>query len=205
VSPRRKAKWVVFALLATGIGVGIVETHVASQPRGALVPIGLRASAAFVLAKLGIGWGFEDLEAILNDKSTARYADRPSRGSMWSPQRGVAEDRYFAAHLLGELGDARAIPLLVPLLKDPDVRDAVPWSLSQIGGKSVVPPLIDELSDPDPDMRYLAILSLVDLRATEALPKIRQLTDDQQRTHIDRLISVGTAAREAVASLDTSP
>jgi hypothetical protein len=93
-------------------------------------------------------------------------------------QGQIREDRYYAAHLLGDLKDARAIPNLVPLLTDPDVTYTVPWSLGQIGDPSAIPPLTGSLSDPNPTMRVLAIYALAELKATEALPRLRMLLDD---------------------------
>src|SRR5207253_471205 len=65
-----------------------------------------------------------------------------ARGSFRSPslRRQLREDRYYAAHLLGDLKDPRAVPMLVPLLKDEEVNLIVPWSLGEIGDKSPIPP-----------------------------------------------------------------
>ena len=95
----------------------------------------LRGNAAFVFASLGDDRGFEVIKAILEDKSIDRYSKYPPQPSVWTPQRGVAEDRYYAAHLFGDLKDARAVPILVPLLKDKEVNDIVPWALGEIGDK----------------------------------------------------------------------
>ena len=45
----------------------------------------------------------------------------------------VRTDRYYAAHLLGDLKDPRGVDVLIPLLDDDDVGYIVPWSLAQIG------------------------------------------------------------------------
>jgi HEAT repeat protein len=58
-----------------------------------------------------------------------------------SPARQIREDRYYAAHLFGDLKDVRAVPILVALLQDEDVKEIVPWSLAEIGDKSAIPPL----------------------------------------------------------------
>jgi HEAT repeat protein len=58
------------------------------------------------------------------------------------------------------LRDAKAVPILVPLLQDKDVKLIVPWSLGQIGDKPAIPPLIETLDDKSPDMRLLAIRAL---------------------------------------------
>ena len=99
--------------------------------------------------------------------------------------------------------DARAIPILVLLLKDPDVNYIVPWSLAQIGDRSAIQPLIGALNDTDPSMRVLAIHALENLRATEALPKLRALLADNERCNFDKLESVAHAAQSAIAKLSS--
>jgi HEAT repeat protein len=89
----------------------------------------------------------------------------------------------------------------VPLLNDPDVSDIVPWSLGQIGDRSAITPLIGSLTDPNPSMRVLAIHALVDLKASEALPRLRQLLDDNARSNFGKLESVAEAAQAAIAKL----
>lgn len=73
------------------------------------------------------------------------------------------------------------MPILVPLLNDPEVNYIVPWALSEIGEKAAVPPIILMLTDKNPDMRVLAIDALETLRAKEALPELRLLLHDDQR------------------------
>src|SRR5437870_13077103 len=79
----------------------------------------------------------------------------------------IREDRYYAAHLLGDLKDPRAVPMLVPLLKDEEVNLIVPWSLGEIGDKSAIPPLIEALADSRLEMRAAALRALEKLEAKE--------------------------------------
>ncbi|HEY3835225.1 MAG TPA: HEAT repeat domain-containing protein [Bryobacteraceae bacterium] len=161
----------------------------------------LRGNAAFVFARLGDPRGFDVIVAILNDRSETRAVHQISSvGSPWTPGQ-IAEDRYYAAHLLGDLRDPRAIPILVPLLTDPDVNYIVPWSLGQIGDRSAIPPLIGLLGDSSSNMRVLAVHALVELKATEALPRLRRLLDDTSRSNFGNLESVAGAARAAIAKL----
>jgi HEAT repeat protein len=161
----------------------------------------LRGNAAYIFAKLGDNRGFLVIEAILMDRWPRPTQFIRSNGS--PDVRGqIHQDRYYAAHLLGDLQDPRAVPMLIPLLKDEEVNYIVPWSLGQIGDKSAIPPLIKTLDDPNPDMRVLAIYSLEQLDAKEALPKIRALLGDQETIHFDGLIPVAAAAKEAVAKLE---
>jgi len=159
----------------------------------------VRGNAALVFAALGDDRGFRIILDILNDKSTK---GREIRGSSINP---VRQDRYYAAHLFGDLKDRRAVPILIPLLKDPDVKEIVPWSLGEIGDKSAIPPLIRTLDDSNPDMRVLAIYALETLKAKQALPRIRAFVNDNQRIHFDGLGPVSEAAKEAVADLQEPP
>jgi HEAT repeat protein len=122
-----------------------------------------------------------------------------------SPALQIRDDRYYAVHLFGDLRDSRAVPILVPLLKDQDVNSIVPWSLGEIGDKSAIPPLIETLGDNSPDMRVLAIYALEKLKAKGASPQLRALLHDDEKIHFDGLGTVAEAARAAVAALTESP
>jgi HEAT repeat protein len=163
----------------------------------------VRGNAAFVFAALGDDRGFEIITDILKDRS-----DRPkgqATANNWSIESQIASDRYYAAHLLGDLKAQRAVPILIPLLHDPEVNWIVPWSLGEIGDKSAVPSLIQTLSDGSPDMRVLSIYALEALKAKEALPQIRTLLADEDRIHFDGLGTVAEAAKKAVADLGGQP
>lgn len=97
--------------------------------------------------------------------------------------------------------DRRAVPILVSLLTDREVKDIVPWSLAQIGDQSAIRPLTQRLNDRDPNVRVLVIHALEDLGATEALPRIRELLTDNERCNFDKLESVAEAAQSAIAKL----
>jgi HEAT repeat protein len=83
------------------------------------------------------------------------------------------------------------------------VKDIVPWSLGQIGDRSAIEPLIQTLGDRNANMRVLAINALVDLKAREALPLLRQLLDDNARSNFGKLESVAEVAQAAIAKLQT--
>jgi HEAT repeat protein len=163
----------------------------------------VRGNAAFVFAAMGHDRGFGCIETILRDRSV-RPKGQSTAGN-WSATAQIVSDRYYAAHLFGDLKDARAVPILIPLLNDPEVNWIVPWSLAEIGDRSAVPPLIQTLSDKSPDMRVLAIYALEKLRAKEALPQLRLLLSDNERIHFDGLGTVAEAAKGAIAKLDATP
>ena len=52
-------------------------------------------------------------------------------------------------------------------------------------------------------MRVLAIYALVDLKATEALPRLRQLLGDNARSHFGKLECVAEAAQTAIGKLQS--
>jgi HEAT repeat protein len=165
----------------------------------------LRGNAAFIFASLGDDRGFQVINSILEDRSTKRAVFEGDSTGHPSPRLQIRDDRYYAVHLFGDLKDSRAVPILVPLLKDQEVNWIVPWSLGEIGDKSAIPPLIETLRDNSPDMRVLAIYALEKLNAQEALPQLRALLDDDEKTHFDGLGTVAEAARAAIVTLREAP
>lgn len=164
----------------------------------------VRGNAAFVFASLGDDRGFDAMRAILQDCSTQRPEGQGTMGN-WTVEAQIASDRYYAAHLFGDLKDVRAVPILIPLLKDKQVNWIVPWSLGEIGDRAAVAPLMEMLHDSSPDMRVLSIYALEELQAKEALPELRLLTKDDARIHFDRLGTVAEAAKSAILKLAAVP
>lgn len=165
----------------------------------------VRGNAAFIFASLGDDRGFQVIKAILENRSPKRAVLMNDDTGHPSFDRQIREDRYYAAHLFGDLKDPRAVPILIPLLKDQDINWIIPWSLGEIGDKSAIPPLIETLSASSPDMRVLAVYALEKLKAKEALPQIRGLLNDHERIHFDGLGSVADAAKTAIATLEPVP
>jgi HEAT repeat protein len=115
-----------------------------------------RGNAAFVFARLGDDRGFQVIRAIVEDRSPKRAVFEIDSAGHPNPARQIRADRYFGAHLFGDLKDVRAVPILVALLNDEDVKEVVPWSLVEIGDKSAIPPLKEALSDNSLTMRASA-------------------------------------------------
>ena len=130
----------------------------------------LRGNAAFVFASLGDDRGFQVIKAILENRSPKRAVSSIDDAGRPSPELQIREDRYYAAHLFGDLKDVRAVPILIPLLRDEEVKEVVPWSLGQIGDKSAIPPLKEALGDNSLTMRASALRGLEKLQAKEGLP-----------------------------------
>jgi hypothetical protein len=159
----------------------------------------VRGNAAFVLGRLGDPRGFQTIATILVDRAPRSPGQIAAGG--WTLQAQIREDRYYAAHLLGDLKDRRGVELLIPLLNDEDVDHIVPWSLAEIGDARAIRPLIDQLSRDDPSARVLAILALVQLNARETLPRLQELLHDTRRSNFGDRTTVAEAAKRAIAVL----
>jgi len=164
----------------------------------------IRANVAFIFGRLGDSRGLQIVTDILSDRSYRPegqgIAIAPSDGRYHVASQ-IAADRYYAAHVLGDLRDPRAVATLVSLLKDPETNSIVPWALEKIGDKRAIGPLLDVLEDDGPTMRVLAIYALEGLRATEALPRLTSLLDDHRRSNFGGRVSVADAARAAIEKL----
>jgi HEAT repeat protein len=150
----------------------------------------VRANAAYVFGVLGDERGFDTLQKILTDRSS-RPEDITDDALHPSLRLQIEADRYYAVHVFGDLKDPRAVPILIPLLHDDEVNYIVPWSLGEIGDQRAIPPLIKTLDNKNPSMRVLAIYALEQLHAVEALPRLRALLNDNDRSNFGDLVSVG--------------
>ena len=129
----------------------------------------LRGNAAFVFARLGDDRGFQVIKAILEDRSGKRTVFEINSNGHPDAELQIRADRYYAAHLFGDLKDVRAVPILLPLLKDEDVKLVVPWSLGEIGDKSAIAPLKEALGDNSLSMRAAALLAIEKLEGKQRL------------------------------------
>ena len=77
----------------------------------------------------------------------------------------------------------------------------MPWSLSQIGDKRAIPPLIAALDNDDPSERVLVIYALEALDAKEAVPRLMTLVNDDRKSSFGALVTVSEAAKAAIAKL----
>ena len=191
----------------------IAQALAAANDRGAIAELEvwlthddrhLRGNVAFVLGRLGDPRGFETIAAILADRSP-RSAGQGIPGGNWTVQAQIRADRYYAAHLLGDLKDPRGVDLLIPLLNDKDVDYIVPWSLAEIGDRRGIGPLVAQTDRDDPSLRVLAIGALEKLKAREALPRLRELLQDDRRANFGDRTTVADAAKHAIAVISQLP
>jgi HEAT repeats/PBS lyase HEAT-like repeat len=163
----------------------------------------IRGNAALIVGGLGDPRGFQVIAEILTDRTDRLEGQgtRPSSNGRYRVAAQIATDRYYAAHLLGDLRDPQAVPILVALLKDPEVKDIVPWALGEIGDKRAVGPLLQVLDDDNPSMSVMAIYALEALNAKEAVPRLTSLLDDHRLSNFGAQVSVADAARAAIAKL----
>jgi HEAT repeat protein len=166
----------------------------------------LRANAAFIFAGFGDARGLDVIFAILSDFSPRPAT--PNLGAYAGPmsfealsQAQIRSDRGYAVWLLGQLKDPRAVPVLIPLLQERRINSGVAQSLGRIGDRRAVQPLIRTLSDPDPETRVYAINALADLKATEAVPALQELINDDSLKNYGNSKSVGETAQAAIAKL----
>jgi len=168
----------------------------------------IRGNAALVVASLGDERGFTAIAEMLADRS-----DRPegqgqpvgSSDGRYHVVQQIRADRYYAVHLFGLLKDRRAVPLLVPLIGDSEVKYTVPWALGEIGDPRATEPLIAALTDADPSIRVFAIHALEKLGAKEALPGLRGLLNDYEKSRLGEPVSVADTAGAAITRLEGKP
>jgi HEAT repeat protein len=164
----------------------------------------IRGNVAFVFASFGDPRGLQTITDILADRSDRPEVQgirRAAGDGRYRFERQVAADRYYAAHLLGDLRDSRGVPLLVPLLDDPETESIVPWSLAEIGDRNAIQPLIAALDNDDPSKRVLVIYALEKLHAKEAVPRLLTLVNDTRKSRFGALVTVSEAAKAAIARL----
>lgn len=120
-------------------------------------------------------------------------------GPSWTIQTSRDLRRVYAAAILGEIGDERAMEPLVRALKDGnvDVRCQASGALTKMG-KGAVGPLTDMLRDSDHEIRVVAAGMLGDIGDSRAVdPLIGALyddTDDVRGAAAGALVQIGDAA-----------
>lgn len=111
--------------------------------------------------------------------------------------------RFAAVHALGEIGDPRAIPALVPLLEDDVVRDAVVEALGKIGSLDTLPTLTTLLRETTDTVSFgVCLRAIGDVLASQPDPDVLERVPEWTRLKAEadsrlkaRLLEVLSPAR----------
>jgi HEAT repeat protein len=136
------------------------------------------------------------------------------------------DDRHLrgnVAFVLGRLGDPRGFETIAAILSDRSPRSAgqgIPgskWTVPAqiradryyaahlLGDRRGIGPLVAQTDRDDPSLRVLAIGALERLKAREALPRLRQLLQDDRRSNFGDRTTVADTARRAIAVISQLP
>jgi HEAT repeat protein len=90
--------------------------------------------------------------------------------------------RRYMALALGNVGDPRAVPVLLDALSDddPETRIYSIWALGSLGDKRALAPLLELAQDEDAGIRKMVVYSLGALRAEEARDTLRAALNDYE-------------------------
>ena len=103
------------------------------------------------------------------------------------------------AHVLGRIGDKRAVDPLIAILKNSNkvVHSEAIWALGKIGDVRAVDPLIDALKDADINKRYNAAMALGKIGDARALDPLIDAVKDSDE-------GVSSGAAKALEGLDST-
>ncbi|MCK4627098.1 MAG: HEAT repeat domain-containing protein, partial [Phycisphaerae bacterium] len=114
-----------------------------------------RCNAGWVLAGLGDERG---LAAVISElKDTSKRPTKRIRSDGKPDVAGqIRQDRYYAAHVLGKIGDRRAVPDLIDTLKDESIAYQAAIILRNLGDPRALPALKEALKHGNADLRAFA-------------------------------------------------
>lgn len=139
-----------------------------------------RCNAGRVLAGLGDDRGLFAVIGELNDTSY-----RPvNKDEAWEQVGQVRGDRYYAAHVLREIGDPRAVPALIETLHDNSINYQAAIVLGHLGDKQAIPHLRKMVND-FPGQRLWAGYGLAALGEPEGFGMLEEVinSDSQSWTY----------------------
>ncbi|MCY2962689.1 MAG: HEAT repeat domain-containing protein [Planctomycetota bacterium] len=102
-----------------------------------------RCNAGWVLDAMGDAAGLPSVLREFEDTAdrAVEPGGRPSKNGVPDVGLQIADDRYYAALVLGRIGKREAVPALIEGLKDETVNLRSAISLAQIGDRQAIPPL----------------------------------------------------------------
>ena len=149
-----------------------------------------RCNAGLVLAGLGDKRGLAIIIDELQD-TMPRPTDLIRSDGKAHPKGQIRSDRYYAALLLGQLGNKEAVPALIQATKDVTINSIAAISLGDIGDKSAVPAL-RKMAKDFPGQRLWAGYGLAALGESEGFDMLTGviLSDSHwtQRRHAVRAL-----------------
>lgn len=150
-----------------------------------------RCNAAFVLVGLGDRRGLSIIISELHDKSQRPifFDEAPSLN------RQIYSDRYYAALLLGLLGNREAVPDLIQETRDETIHFIAAISLGKIGDQRAIPALRRMLKE-FPDQRLWAGYGLAALGDSQGIDILTDVMDSgshwtERRHAVDSLGLLG--------------
>ncbi|MBS0263608.1 MAG: HEAT repeat domain-containing protein, partial [Planctomycetes bacterium] len=160
-----------------------------------------RCNAGLVLARLGDPRGRDVLIKELQDTQPRPIEPGEARGKTDLGVQ-ITSDRYYAALLLGKLGDRAAVPALIAATRDATINYRAAISLGQIGDRQAIPAVRQMLLD-FPKERLWVGYSLAMLGESDGFDILVETTADAlwtQRRHA--VEALGTLSdRKAVPTL----
>jgi len=152
-----------------------------------------RCNAGLVLAGLGDNRGAAIILGEFHDKG-ARPTELRRSDNKPDPKSQIAQDRYYAALLLGRLRERSAVSALIDALKDETINDRAAISLGEIGDRSAVPALL-AMSHESPKSRLWAGYGLAQLGEQAGFDILVETLPDsswvQRRHAVEALGTIG--------------
>ena len=150
-----------------------------------------RCDAGFALELLGDRRGVGAIIAELDDISYRPTEMIRSEGSEYQ-QGQVRQDQYYAALLLGLLGDIRAVPALIEKTKDESINYRAALSLGQIGDNSAIPALKEMLINNESESfrRLFAGYGLAMLGDEQGLEVVIDTLNDPNEQWVNRRYAI---------------
>lgn len=98
-----------------------------------------------------------------------------------SSKEGDPRIRQYLTLVLGKLGDARAVPLLIDALRDPVVETRIYAliALAELRDRRAVPAIIEATRDQEKDVRKTAVYALGEIGDARAVPVLESALNDQ--------------------------
>jgi hypothetical protein len=142
----------------------------------------VRCNAGRVLARLGDSRGLDAVIAELKDTSDRLTKRTRSDGKPDVPGQ-ITQDRYYAAGVLGQIGDRQAVPALIEALKDKAIGYQAAIALGEIGDPRAAGALKEMLKSADSDDRLWAGYGLAGIGDPAGVPAVAEFLKSPEWTN----------------------